>query len=434
MKRKDITPSASRPRWLIPSLPLLIIAVLFFSINLVSEFARDHAELVDLTVYAKASDFIAAGLNPYDSSFDRLDLRWQYPPFALIPIIPMHYLPWGVVVFLWIATTAVLPMLLMVALLAARFYPNRDLTPRGRMKRALLVVSLSLVTATASTYINSTYLGQIGLILAAIVFYDLAAPDSWRRIGRFVLPRGIGVGLATAIKLTPGIFIIHLLITRQWKPALTAMATVISSWTLGFIVFPAFSVYTFIEGGLFRAATANRPERLLERDNVSAAASFDRFRNLVLGEQIPMSSWPKYLLIMVLAIAVLAVSAHLHKRGHFMYALIVVGIASALVSPVAWLNHAIWLTMMAPLMFLLGLAARRASEYKRADRLFIAGVAFVALASFPSQFRATVTILPVPWDGWYFAFLMVASIVTLYMMKGFKEPSPTQGSNETILK
>jgi hypothetical protein len=53
---------------------------------------------------------------------------------------------------------------------------------------------------------------------------------------------------------------------------------------------------------------------------------------------------------------------------------------------------------------------------KTADRYFIAGVAFIALASFPSQFRATVEILPTPWDGLFIPMLMIGSIATLYFM------------------
>lgn len=408
---------APRSRWLLPSLPLLVVALLFFSINILSEISRKHALLVDLTVYQKASDFIAQGLNPYSPAFDWLDLRWQYPPFALIPILPLHYVPWEVVVPFWVLTTAVLPLLLLIAIVAHRVFPNVDGTHNGRMKRFGLISLLALTTATASPFINSTYLGQIGLVLAAIVFFDLAAPDSWKTLGRFKLPKGIGVGIATAIKLTPGIFIIHLLITKQWKPALTAMATVISSWTLAFIVFPAYSIYTFLEGGLFRAATDNDVWRLLERDNISAAAAFDRVRHFVFGQDPEtMVAWPKYAVMLVLAIGVLFVSSRLHRNGQWMYALIVVGIGSALVSPVAWLNHAIWLTLLAPLMFLLGLASRQNRNYKTADRYFIAGVAFIALASFPSQFRSTVEILPVPWDGLFIPMLMIGSIVTLYFM------------------
>jgi alpha-1,2-mannosyltransferase len=413
-KNLDVAPKS---RWLLPSLPLLIVALLFFSINILSEISREHALLVDLTVYQKASDFVAQGLNPYSPAFDRLDLRWQYPPFALLPLIPLHYVPWEVVVPFWVLTTAVLPLLMMIGIVAHRVFPNPDKTRNGRAKRFGLIAILALATATASPFINSTYLGQIGLILAAIVFFDLAAPDSWKTLGRFKLPQGIGVGIATAIKLTPGIFIVHLLLTRQWRPAITAMITVVSSWALAFIVFPAYSIYTFFEGGLFRAATENNVLRLLDLDNISAAAAFDRVRRFVFLENPEtMAAWPKYAVILILALGVLFVSHRLHRNGQWMYALIVVGIGSALVSPVAWLNHAIWLTMLAPLMFLLGFVARRNGAYKTADRYFIAGVGFIALASFPSQFRATVEILPTPWDGLFIPLLMVGSIATLFIL------------------
>ena len=36
---------------------------------------------------------------------------------------------------------------------------------------------------------------------------------------------GVGIGLATAIKLTPALFIVYLLVTRQWRAALTALGT-----------------------------------------------------------------------------------------------------------------------------------------------------------------------------------------------------------------
>ena len=43
---------------------------------------------------------------------------------------------------------------------------------------------------------------------------------------------GVGIGLATAVKLTPALFIAYLLITRQWRVAATAVGTTIGV-TLG---------------------------------------------------------------------------------------------------------------------------------------------------------------------------------------------------------
>ena len=38
---------------------------------------------------------------------------------------------------------------------------------------------------------------------------------------------GVGIGLATSVKLTPALFILYLLVTRQWRAAMTAIGTTI---------------------------------------------------------------------------------------------------------------------------------------------------------------------------------------------------------------
>ncbi len=89
--------------------------------------------------------------------------------------------------------------------------------------------------------------GQVNLLLFALIMADLVALR-WRsrrgtttaRSGdgpllRFVYSgawAGVGIGLATAVKLTPALFILYLMITRQWRVAVTAVGTTIGV-TLG---------------------------------------------------------------------------------------------------------------------------------------------------------------------------------------------------------
>ena len=62
--------------------------------------------------------------------------------------------------------------------------------------------------------------GQINFLLWALIVFDLAvlAP----RHSRFL---GVGIGLATAIKLVPGIFILYLLISGRRRGTIVAAAT-----------------------------------------------------------------------------------------------------------------------------------------------------------------------------------------------------------------
>ena len=61
--------------------------------------------------------------------------------------------------------------------------------------------------------------GQVNTLLLFLVAVDLLrllpAGNRWA---------GVGIGLATAIKLTPGIFIVYLLVTGRWRAAVTAAA------------------------------------------------------------------------------------------------------------------------------------------------------------------------------------------------------------------
>ncbi len=75
--------------------------------------------------------------------------------------------------------------------------------------------------------------GQVNLLLFGLIIADLVALR-WRaraevsQVGGSPIVQylrsgawaGVGIGLATSIKLTPALFILYLLVTRQWRAAL----------------------------------------------------------------------------------------------------------------------------------------------------------------------------------------------------------------------
>ena len=68
--------------------------------------------------------------------------------------------------------------------------------------------------------VNEITLGQVNSLLMLACLADLFRP----RHGRLarLIPPGTLVGVATAIKLTPGLFICYFVVTRQWRLARTA--------------------------------------------------------------------------------------------------------------------------------------------------------------------------------------------------------------------
>ena len=96
------------------------------------------------------------------------------------------------------------------------------------------------------------FFGQINLVLLALVVGDLALPDR-------IKGKGIGIGLAAGIKLTPLIFIPYLLFTRRVKAAAVSALTFAVTVGLGFALLPhASAVYW---GGKF-ARPGSKPFHL----------------------------------------------------------------------------------------------------------------------------------------------------------------------------
>ena len=85
--------------------------------------------------------------------------------------------------------------------------------------------------------VATSFFGQINSVLVALVVGDLALPDRFRG-------KGIGIGLAAAIKLTPLIFIPYLLLTRRVRAAVVSALTFGATIGLGFALLPhASAVY-----------------------------------------------------------------------------------------------------------------------------------------------------------------------------------------------
>lgn len=397
--------------WLAVSLPLWVLGIMLAVSMVLGQIVFGPG--TDLWVYDRAADFIAQGANPYDSAtFDYGELRWQYPPFALLLVMPLAFVPNEWLFPFWSIAAILLPLSVIVAVATRNILGPVSAGAASWTRRALLIGGLTVIAGSASAIINGWHLGQIGVVLMALVLYDLLAPASWRKAFKWTLPQGIGVGLATAIKLTPGIFIVHFLITRQWRAAITSILTVLTSWTAAFILFPSFSIQFWLQGGLLRASTENSPERLVQADNISFAGAFDRLR-LMSGVDIhSLTAAPRLGLMVILAIAGLLAAAYLHRRGRGILGLLVVGLTATLVSPVAWLHHATWFALLAPVLFLMALRAKR-SEPTAVGPLYVTAVGFFAIVALPSQVILTRFLQPEPINGLYFTAALLVSILGL---------------------
>ena len=150
-----------------------------------------------------------------------LDLPFTYPPLAAIVFSPLALapLPVGSVVITAI-TWALLVLSVWIVL--------RRLEVSGATAwwAATAIVALS-VTTLEPIRANFSF-GQINVVLMTLVIADcIPRRTPW--------PRGVLVGLAIALKLTPAVFLLYFVLRRDLRSTLTAVASFAAATALGFI-------------------------------------------------------------------------------------------------------------------------------------------------------------------------------------------------------
>ncbi|MGH3172107.1 MAG: glycosyltransferase 87 family protein, partial [Trebonia sp.] len=199
--------------------------------------ANGGTHAVDLTVYRDGGLIVRdalPGYHPHGSTplyswggYSALALKFTYPPFAAVAFAPLSYLSMPhLLAFSIIVNMAALPVSLwfMLGAMGERY---RDW--RVRLGVTLLAAA---VTFWLQPEIRTMYLGQVNLVLMAMIMWDLCQPAE----GRWW--KGFLTGIAAGIKLTPLIFIPYLLVARKFRQAALALAGFVVSVLLGFVILP----------------------------------------------------------------------------------------------------------------------------------------------------------------------------------------------------
>ncbi len=283
---------------------------------------------VDVDVYRQAGVSLLTGRPVYSAMTEAPQLLpFTYPPFAAFLGVPLALLPFGVVGWLWTA-------LQVVATTAITWYAARRLLGRAGAWLPLALAGLTAPMLWLHPVDDGIRFGQVNAFLVLACVMDLVEPRP--RLARR-LPRGVLIGLAMAVKLTPGVFVVHFLVTRRWREAATAVGAAALATGLAAVVLPGTS-WTFWTSAL------RDPARL--GPNAGTANQSVRGFLLRLG--------PEGLPGTVLWLAVVAViawfgfrlAAERHRAGDPVGELAVVGIVACLVSPVSWVHHYHWVVVV----------------------------------------------------------------------------------------
>lgn len=308
----------------------VVIGVLLVCASAVWE-VRPHltgsppAPMLDLHVYQKAGVDVLSGRDVYDDYDDAADGAWfLYTPWAAVVAVALAPIPHPVLVVVWTLLSAAVLLWLVRVGFAASLGRVR---PEYRVAAALVITAAVIRLQPVSEHLG---LGQVNLALAALCLADFVPRPRWLAW----LPRGVLVGIATALKLTPAVFVVFFLLTGRRRAALSAVATALACTVVGFAVLPHESIAYW--GGL-----VVDPARLGYPEYTSNQGLYGMLLHATGSQSTAMK-----LLWLAAAAVVGTLSMRRAMRaarcGLEIHGVVTVGLLGALLSPLAWMNHFVW--------------------------------------------------------------------------------------------
>lgn len=274
--------------------------------------------MVDLDVYRRAGGVLLQGGDFYTLPGS---LQFLYPPFAAVLAVPLALLPTMLVQIGW----TVAGVLALLAVLH-RF------GLRGWVLSLVGTATVWFVPPVSETLA----FGQLGIFLVALVVLDLVPGP---RVGRRLLPEGVLTALAAAVKLTPAIFVVHLLTVRRTRAFVAAVVTGLAVTLASAVVAPRASLGFW---GRLAHGDTGLGGSIIYYTNQSVMADVVR----VLGLGSGAAALGLGLSALVAALGVWA-GQRWYRRGDVALAVTLCGVASLLASPVSWLHHFVWVVPLA---------------------------------------------------------------------------------------
>src|SRR5215467_4781649 len=322
-------------RWLLPAgLGAFALALGLYVIYTVIHPKSFTMDPVDLAVY-RSGGLIVRQVRPlydphlaaplYDRvGYGKLHLPFTYTPFAAIAFAVISFVPWWLSQQLSVAVDV-------LALLTALWLTLGGLGYRKDQTRLAVTLLGAAAVFWTEPVLRTMYLGQVNLVLMALIIWDLCQPDTAK--SRWW--KGFGTGVAAGIKLVPLIFIPYLLLARKFRQAAMACAGFAFTIVLGFAILPSDSRKWWFGGLFFQGGrtgfTGWAGNQSLDGLITRLAGSVDSAR-------------PAWIAVAVLAAAVgVTGAALLDRKGYLVPGLLMAALTGLLVSPISWDHHWVWI-------------------------------------------------------------------------------------------
>jgi alpha-1,2-mannosyltransferase len=305
---------ASRRGW---GWPVLSAAVAFAGATVL---ALSHQQL-DLSTYLLGGAH-ATSNNLFTVTYPTDHLGFTYPPFSALLFAPFAHFPPRAceVVFSWVNLGALFAIIVVSLRAVCAALDKRTLLWWG----LALVLPVVLFDPVRQTFL----LGQVNIILALMIVADLTMD--------LPVPRGILIGLAAAIKVTPIILIPYLFLTRQGRAGLRA----VGAFAAAAVLAAAVNTSTSWSYWTHYIRDPQRAGMLSWIGNQGVLGATER----LLGRTVATPT--TFVIVVTVGVLGLLIAAGAYRRSSPVLGLLVVEATESLASPVSWSHHFIWMILL----------------------------------------------------------------------------------------
>jgi alpha-1,2-mannosyltransferase len=258
-----------------------------------------------------------------------LDLPFTYPPLAAIVFAPFALLSLPLAGAAITVTTLMLLVastwIVLTRLRVAEQLPA--LTGPAWRRRCWLAAAIVAPAVLFLEPIRSNFeFGQINVVLMTLVIADCVPRKTpW--------PRGLLLGLAMALKLTPAVFLLYFLLRRDTRTLVTAAVSAVGFTLIGLI-------FAWRDSLLYWSETVHDTDRI-------GTVTFNTNQNIAGGlARLGIDEGPRFVLWTLACLAVLALTVWAVRRTlnaqQPVLALVCVALFGLVVSPVSWSHHWVW--------------------------------------------------------------------------------------------
>ncbi|NTY63566.1 glycosyltransferase 87 family protein [Mycolicibacterium sphagni] len=289
---------------------------------------------IDIEVYRMGGQAWLDGRPLYagDAMFHTLsglDLPFTYPPLAAIVFSPFAWMSLPVASVTITVITLILVLLsTWIVLTRLAVWPASTITREPAwLRRAWLTAGLVALAVMYLEPIDANFdFGQINVVLMTLVIADcLPRRTPW--------PRGMLLGIAIALKLTPAVFLLYFVLRRDGRAALTAVASFVAASLLGCAL-------------AWRDSAEYWTTTVLHTDRIGSAALNTNQNIAGALARLGLDKGTHFILWTLACFAVLGLTIWAVRRvlvaQEPVLALMCVALFGLVVSPVSWSHHWVW--------------------------------------------------------------------------------------------